>query len=128
MYTAKLIKREVDQGRYKWTVDFTDGIKTWTEFFFDGKYEQVRNRVAYKLKELNEVDAFTEGQDIDATIASVTPTQAEIDRNEWLKDWAILQKANLLISHGVIADTLPAYVAHKAKVSTNFKVGYINFL
>lgn len=129
MYTAKLIKRDIDQGRYKWTVDFTDGTKTWTEFFYDSKYEQVQSRVANKLKELNEVDTFTEGQDIDATIPTVTPpTQAELDRATWIADWRKLEVANKLVAAGVISDTLPAYVTFKNKVAADFKVSYINYL
>lgn len=128
MYTAKLIKREIDQGRYKWTVDFTNGVKTWTEFFFDSKYEQVRSRVALKLKDLNEVDSFTEGDNIDATIVTPTKTQAEQDRDTWFTDWRNFQNASKLVELGVITDTLPAYVALKTKVATNFKPAYVPFM
>lgn len=129
MYTAKLIKRDIDQGRYKWTVDFTNGEKTWTEFFFDGKYEQVRSKVALKLKELNEADTFTEGQDIDATIAAPTAkTQAELDMDVWFKDWRKFKHATELVDLGIIAGTLPAYLALKTKLSTNFKPVYVTFM
>ena len=128
MYTATLKNRLIEGGKIRWVVEFTDGTDVFTESFNVNKYVDLQSRVAYRLAELNFVDTFTIDSVIDPTIPVLTQTQAETDRNEWLRDWAILQKANLLISHGVIVNTLPAYVAHKAKVSTNFKVGYINFL
>ncbi len=128
MYTAKLITRDIDQGRYKWTVEFTDGATTWTEFFFNDKYEQVQRVVAVRLSALNAVDTFTDGQNIDPTVPVAVLTQAEINRNEWLNDWRRLETADRLISAGVIADTLPAYVTLKTKVTTNFLPAYINFM
>jgi len=129
MYTATLKNRLIEGGKIRWVVEFTNGTDTWTESFNVNKYSDLQPRVAYRLAELNYVDTFTIDGVVDPTIPEVVqPTQAEIDRSQWLRDWEILKRANELIAQGVIVNTLPVYVAHKNKVSTNFKVEYVNYL
>lgn len=129
MYTAILKNRLIEGGKIRWVVEFTNGTDIFTESFNVNKYTELQPRVANRLAELNYVDTFIIDDVIDSTAPKVVqPTQAEIDRSAWLRDWEILKKANELIAAGVIADTLPAYVTHKTKVQTNFKVGYINYL
>lgn len=129
MYTATLKNRLIEGGKIRWVVEFTNGADIFTESFNVNKYTELQPRVANRLAELNYVDTFIIDGVIDATVPQVVqPTQVEIDRSTWLRDWEILKKANELIAAGVIADTLPAYVTHKTKVQTNFKVGYINYL
>lgn len=129
MYTATLKNRLIEGGKIRWVVEFTNSTDTFSESFNVNKYSDLQPRVAGRLSELNYVDTFIIDGVIDSTLpAQVQPTQLEIDRSIWLNDWRILQIAGDLITHGVIVDTLPAYVAHKAKVSSKFKVGYINFL
>lgn len=127
MYTAKLKERGLEQGRFRWVVEFTDGAYTWTEAFIVPKYEELQDRIGQRLSELNFVDTFTIGADITPRTQAVL-SQAELDRGVWLTDWRILQIADKLVAAGVIANTLPAYVAHKNKVINNFKVAYIPYL
>lgn len=128
MYTAKLKNRLIEGGKIRWVVEFTNGTDLFTESFNVNRYVDLQARTAERLAELNYVDTFVIDGTIDPTILVVTQTQAEIDRNTWLNDWRILKVADDLVSHGVILNTLAAYVAHKAKVTANFKVGYIAFL
>lgn len=129
MYTATLKNRLIEGGKIRWVVEFTNGNDVWTESFNANKYADLQPRVAYRLAELNYVDTFTIDGVVDPTVPPVVqPTQAEIDRGQWLRDWEILKRANELIAQGVIVNTLPVYVAHKNKVSNNFKVEYVNYL
>jgi len=129
MYTATLKNRLIEGGKIRWVVEFTNGIDIFSESFNVNKYSDLQPKVAYRLSELNYVDTFTIDSIIDSTLpVQVQPTQAEIDRSTWLNDWRILQIADDLVTHGVIVNTLPAYVSHKAKVASNFKASYINFL
>lgn len=129
MYTATLKDRVIESGVIRWVVEFSDGTDTFTDSFKLNRYTDVQMVVARRLAELNYVDTFILGDTIDPTVQSATqPTQTEIERSAWLNDWKILQIADNLISHGVITNTLPAYVSHKAKVVTNFKVAYIPYL
>lgn len=129
MYTATLKNRLIEQGKIRWVVEFSNGTDVFTESFNVNKYTDLQPRVASRLAELNYVDTYTIDGTIDSTVATPTqPTQAEIDRNTWLQDWRILQVADELIAHGVIVNTLPAYVSHKTKVQNNFKVAYIPYL
>lgn len=129
MYTATLKDRVIEGGKIRWVVAFSNGTDSWTESFNINKYSDLQPNVARRLAELNFVDTFTIGSVIDSTIpTSVQPTQDQTDRETWLRDYAILEKANGLINAGVITSSLPAYVAHKAKVIANFKNAYINYL
>lgn len=129
MYTAKLKDRIMESGAVRWVVEFSNGTDGWNESFQVTRYAQLQQRVARKLAELNFVDTFTIDGVIDPTLpAEVPPTQAEIDRNQWLMDWRKLEVANKLVQAGVIADTLPAYVTFKNKVIADFKNSYINYL
>lgn len=129
MYTATLKNRLIEGGKIRWVVEFTNGSDSFTESFNVNKYSDLQPKVAIRLSELNFVDTFTIDGVIDPTVPVLTPpTQAELEKSTWLRDWEILKRANELIANGVIADTLPAYVSHKAKVITNFKTGYINSL
>lgn len=129
MYTATLKNRLIEGGKIRWVVEFTNGLDIFSESFNVNKYPDLQQKVAYRLAELNYIDTFTLDSIIDSTLpVQVQPTQTEVDRATWLNDWRILQIADDLITHGVIANTLPAYVAHKAKVANNFKVTYINSL
>ena len=129
MYTATLKNRLIEGGRIRWVVEFSNGTDTITDSFNERKYQDLQKSVARRLAELNFVDTFTIDGVIDPTLpVTVTQTQAEIDRNQWLMDWRKLETANKLVQAGVIADTLPAYVTFKNKVIADFKVGYINYL
>lgn len=129
MYTATLKNRLIENGKIRWVVEFTNGSDVFTESFNVNKYNDLQPIVARRLAELNYVDTFTIDDVIDSTIQVATPpTQAELERNQWLQDWKKLEVANKLVQAGVIADTLPAYVTFKNKVAADFKVGYINFL
>lgn len=129
MYTAKLKNRVIEGGVIRWVVEFTNGTDTFTDSYKVNKYTDLQPQVARRLAELNFVDTFTIDAVVDSTVPLPTPlTQAEIDRNTWLRDFDILKKANDLITNGVILSTLPAYVTHKNKVVANFKQEYINYL
>lgn len=129
MYTATLKNRLIEGGRIRWVVEFTNGTDIWTESFNVNRYTDLQPVVALRLKDLNYVDTFTIDGVVDSTLPTVVqPTQVEIDRSTWLRDFDILKKANDLIANGVVTSEHPAYVAHKNKVATNFKVEYINYL
>lgn len=129
MYTATLKNRVIEGGRIRWVVEFTNGTDVFSDSFNVNKFVNLQTQVASKLAELNFVDTFTIDAVIDSTVAvSTPPTQAEIDKATWMQDWRILTAADNLITHGVITNTLPAYVAHKAKVVANFKPAYLTSL
>lgn len=129
MYTAKLKNRVIEGGIIRWVVEFTDGVDLFIDSFKVNRYADLQTQVARRLAELNFIDTFTIDTPIDTTLPEVTqPTQDDLDRMQWIRDWQILQSANNLILSGVIVDTLPAYVSHKSKVVANFKPSYISFL
>lgn len=130
MYTAKLKDRVIEGGIIRWVVEFTNGANVWTESFQVTKYALLQDRVAKRLAELNFVDTYTVGTDISSVIVDPNPvkTQAEIDMDTWFRDWRNFENATKLVNLGIIADTLPAYVTLKNKVSTNFKPVYVTYM
>ena len=125
MYTASLVEKLIENGKIRWIVEFSNGTDSFKDSLVGGNYEWLKRSVASRLAELN--TEVTLGP-IDTTIVPPTQTQAEIDRDQWLRDWSNLLGAQKLIAAGVIADTLPAYVTLKNKVTTNFKNAYVTLL
>lgn len=139
MYTATLQRAEVvkGEGKVNTIVEISDGTTTFTKTFTIGLREpDVLAKVAQQAKH------FIEGlENADAAVAAVPlgvldlasvpttiATQAELDRNAWMVSYNRLLSAKKLVDLGVIADTLPAYVALKNKVATDFKPAYVNFI
>lgn len=131
-FIAELKGKVQEGGNMRFFVTFTDGATSLQKEIIQPlggvNVEAFKREVGKILSDLNNPTTISDGQ-IDTTPEPETPkTPSEIDRDAWLQDWNNLVSANKLIDAGVIDATLPAYVALKAKVKTNFKNGYINLV
>lgn len=95
MYTAKVLRKEEDNGVVKVFVTFTDGVNTQTEWCIPqdraGFDFWVKSRLAVFNTGQELQTELVDGADIDVSDTVVTPpvlTQAEIDRNAWLEKYA----------------------------------------
>ena len=132
MYTATLksdIKNEEKRSRFV-TVTFTDGTEQFDmEFRFALKtpIEDIKKTVKSALDELNAPVEDITGDVADYTPPTATdPTQAELDEQEWRKDWANLQEVDRLIEAQVLTGAEKAVTILRNKVKNNIKANYLN--
>lgn len=138
MYTTKIIEKSIQRSAKRITVkvEFTkDNISHTDEFSFsfagfslDVLKRAINDYVSTLEKAENDVALLPDG-DIDTTVVEkqpVPPTQAEIDKEKWLKQYNILQELKPLIDNGILAGTEPKIVALKTALKNNFKAEYLN--
>lgn len=136
MFTAKINRKDYVNGVVRVFVDFTNGTDVYTESCIP----QDENGLKFWVK--SRLDAFNTGSVIEtkytdgATIDPVdpvvpppTPTQAEIDRDQWLADYKKwLKVKTTLIDTGVLTGSEAPVIALKTKVQTNFKAAYLEYI
>ena len=136
MFTAKVISKEQVGGTIRFSVEFTDGTKTVMEQSVPQDEVGFKYWVKSRLDTFNSapiLDAkYVEGSTVDVSEAVVTPpapTQAEIDRNTWLKNYAKWVKVKTtLIDTGILTGNETQLVTLKGKVQTDFKPAYLDFI
>lgn len=135
MWTATVKSKEEKGGIISVTVDFSNGEKTITETCRSAYINDIkawaRSRVNEftKAKELDTVLAVDDVIDIaEEVVAPVAPTQAEVERSEWMRDYWKLQQVQKLIDLAVLTGNETPIVNLRNKVKTNFKTAYIDTL
>jgi hypothetical protein len=137
MYTATKLGDSVNQQlqRRIVTVQFTqdEGLETEHIFIKDFSFrltdtlETIKRSVKSFLDEINTVPPVIDDLTPDAEVPPPTPTQAELDRQEWDLDVAKLKKVQELLDCGVTfsAGQITAIATLRGKIATNFKVEYL---
>lgn len=140
MYTAKVINKVFDQGLLTINVEFTDGETTFSDHCvpqdknaFNGWLKQkleFLNHAEQTYKDLKDGDELVVTQEQEPTPTPTPPlTKAEVDRNEWLKDYERwLKVKTTLIDSGILTGTEAQLVAFKKKVKDDFLPDYINYI
>jgi len=131
-WTAELISKEKEATHIDLVVRFTDGVETVTERFrIQGSLsvEAFRDRVRGKIAALNalpqtETDIPLGSVDLTPPTPPTPPTPAEIAERQWRGKFERLQVAQMLVDHGVIPDTLPAYISLRNDVRNTFLPAY----
>lgn len=138
MYTTKIIEKTIQRSakRVVVKVEFTkDGVSDVEEFSFgftsfslDALKKAINIHLDALQKAENEVLNIQTGT-IDTTItdpAPIAPTQAEINRQKWIKGFDVLQNLKPLIDNGILTGSEPKIAALKTKLKADFKPEYIN--
>lgn len=138
MYTTKIIEKTIQRSakRVVVKVEFTkDGVSDVEEFSFgftsfslDALKKAINIHLDALQKAENEVLNIQTGT-IDTTItdpAPIAPTQAEINREKWIKGFDVLQNLKPLIDNGILTGSEPKIAALKTKLKADFKPEYIN--
>ena len=134
MYTASIKSKELENGVLKVIVEFSDGVTTVEEWCKPQNWDGFKYWVKSRLETFNTGKDFSlaDGQAVDVSdpvVVPPTPTQAEIDRNEWFKQYAkwIKIKYNL-IDTGIVAANAPQLVTLLDNIKTGFKASYLDYL
>ncbi len=135
MYTATVQSKTVEaNGVIAVNVIFTDGTNNIPETVRPSDMDGFKYWVKSRLTALNAVPVLqttlADGATVDVSDPVVVPptlTQAQIDLNTWLGDYAKWIKIKTtLIDTGILTGSEAPVVALKTKVQTNFKASYLN--
>lgn len=136
MYTAKVNRKENRGGAIEVFVDFTDGVNTYTDSCIpqdaDGLRYWIKSRLAVYNTGVQLQAELIPGTDIDVSDPIVTPpvlTQAEIDRNTWLKkytQWVRIKTT--LIDTGIITAANPRATAMLNDLKATLQAEYIDYI
>lgn len=122
------------------TVTYTNGTnrgaRTFTETINASSPALIKQTVINRLAQLHAAtDALTTLQagPVDTTVTPPPdppqPTQAELDRAAWLKNYYLWIKVKTtLIDTGILTGSETAIAALKTSVQTGFKAAYINYI
>jgi len=136
MYTAEIKRKTVDLDNKKVFIDVEyqkDGVRVSSEqfvFALDVTLEQIKQRINSELKrfisgEINLAE-ITEGVVDLSTVPTGVQTQAEIDKQEWFRDFGRLERVlRLQEVGGMPAAWGTDLVALQAKVVAGAKKAYI---
>ncbi len=132
MYTAKITnKEEVSQG-IKLTVEFSNGTNSVVETVIPQDKNGFNHWVDSRITSLNTLEELKAednlGVEVDTSPVVPTPTQAELDQQEWFTDYGKLVDIQKLIDLGVLTGTETKVVALRNKVKTDFKPSYFNLI
>lgn len=133
MYTATLKGDVIDREKSRRiiTVEFTNGTTTFLrdfQFRVEEDPTVIKRTVTAALNELNATPAPLTDLTPPTDTPPAAPTQAELERNEWLADWKKLEAVKRLIDNGVLTGTETAVTNLRTKTRTSFKIAYLDLL
>jgi len=132
-FTAKTIsKEEVPQG-LRFTVEFTNGTKSFVETIIPqdevGLLLWVKSRLTSLNSTLTLPTQYPDGGVIVTALTPIVLTQAQIDQNQFFDDLNRYNRIKTyLIEPGFVSVDDTDVAALSAKIKTNFKPEYLNFI
>jgi len=130
MFTSSIIQKSFAEGNMQVVVQFTDGTDTITKAFNIGSEGDLKGQVRREAARLTELSAFSQSLPNGAYNPTDTPptppTQAEIDKQEWFRDFNRLERVKKLQELGGMPVSWDTYLTTLAtKVQTSAKKAYI---
>lgn len=112
------------------TVVFVDGNKEISQTFrfaLDTDNKTIKLAIKKYKDELNlpVVPLSGDVSEVTESAAPASPTRAELDRQQWERDFARLEKVKRLIDCGVLTGQEAAVVTLRNKVKADFKAAYL---
>lgn len=136
MYTAKIQNKTIENGILTVNVEFTNGVTTLIEWCKPQDEGGLKYWVKARLDALNSASdiysKYSDGSTVDVSSTVVSPvvqTQAEIDRDKWLKKYNKWVKIKTtLIDTGILTAADPTLVTLKGKVQSDYLPEYLDLI
>ena len=130
MFTATITSKNFSAGAMQVVVSFSDGVDTIVKAFNISSESDLKNQVRREQSRLLELSNYSKvlitGVYDSSETPPVAPTQAEIDKQTWFRDFGRLESVQRLVTLGAFPVSMQADLdALKTKVQTNFKKAYI---
>ena len=140
-WTAKIIRAEKRNDKWKSAVEYSNGVDTFSKgYTLDPISEaQAAGMLRAKIAELDAFDVdvfpFPIGEVLDLTPPTPTPpveptppTAAEVARQAWLDDYQLMQKYQRLIDINVIAADDAAVTVLQSSLAIDYLPVYMDFI
>lgn len=137
MYTAKVLKKEVENGIVKVFVTFTDGVNSQTEWCIPQDRQGFDFWVKSRLSVFNtgqELQAdLADGADIDVSNTTPTLSQAELDKQAWFAKYNELEQLEKIATKNFLTGARLTALNNKISSAKSFldanaKVEYLDFI
>ncbi len=132
MWTPQILSTQRVDNQIKISVGFIKdtGESVGEDYYFNQPdLTTLKAQIKSRLDTLNAQDAFTVPTGvIDVTPIVTPPTQAQIDRDQFISDYQLWTQVKHGIDMGVLTGNEAQVVALKAKVQSEFKPIYLNLL
>lgn len=136
MWSPKVISVQKGAGRITVRVEYSDGTEKFEEEYSSTSrvsVEWLKSQVRARVQALTDSYAFAEtlsiGQSVDITEPTpYIPTQADLDRDQFLKDYMRWQQVKKAIDIGILTGNETKVVDLKNKVVNAFKLAYLDFI
>ncbi len=136
MWTGKTIDKKFVRGDTQIIVEYTNGVDTFQETVAVASISNLNQTLVNRINGLNSgeqaiTDLVLGTVDITPTpvVTPTPPTQAQIDQQQWLKDYQLWIKVkSTLVDTGIVPITQTQVAALKTKVISNLKAEYINLI
>lgn len=127
-FTATLKSKQQDGDKIRVEVEYTDGTSVFSDSFTILDEAELKRLVRRKINQLTSTKvAFQDliiNEQIDVT--DPAPTQAELDRQEFLSDYSKLQRINVAVNLGILTGNETFITNLINKIRTSFKPEYID--
>ena len=139
-WTAKIIRAEKRNDKWKSAVEYSNGTETFSKGYTLDPVSEAKaaGMLRAKIAELNsfESDAFPFpiGQVLDLTPPTVTPTPtpaptaAETAKQAWLDDFYLMEKYQRLIAVGVLQSNNSTVAALQSSLATDYLPEYLDLI
>ena len=129
MFTATITSKSFALGNMQVYVDFSNGTTTVTRIYNIYSERNLKNEIRNEIARLNELETFSEVLPVGAYDHAeniVPPTQDELDKNKWFRDFNKLQQLTKLNELGALRpNAVSSLTDLRATVSADFKQAYI---
>ena len=133
MYTIKILDKSIQRSAKRVTVKVgfvKDNISHEDEFSFSlgTTIEQIERTISNYVLSLESSESIVDNiplGDLNLSRAPSVDEKQEAQRNQWFSDLEKLERANKLISMGIIEGNEIPFVNLKTKVKNNFKAVYL---
>lgn len=129
-FIATLINKEQENDKIRVWVDYTDGASTFSDNFTITDEGDLKRQVKNKIIQLTKAKSAFQNLVIDGEIdiSSPDPTQAELDRQEFLANYSKLQRINVAVNLGILTGDETFITNLINTIRTSFKPEYIDVI
>jgi hypothetical protein len=130
MFTATITSKNFTEGEMQVLVEFSNGTQTKIKAFTVLSEQNLKRQIKDELVRLNELEVFAValllGSYDPSDAPVIPPTQAEIDKSTWFRDFNRLEQVTKLNTLGGMPATWSTDLATlTTKVQTDAKKAYI---